>query len=127
MSWNDFFGGGDTTLPWADLTDLNQISEIVEASKTQPQLIFKHSTRCSISRMAKSRFEREWNLDDQVKPWYLNLLAYRDVSNAVADQLEVDHQSPQAILIIDGKVDYQATHSSISAWDIEENLKNLKS
>ncbi len=122
MRVKDFFRRGDANLPWTDLTDIDQIPEIIEASHDQPQLIFKHSTRCSLSRMAKNRFEREWNLDDKVKPWYLDLLTYRGVSNAVADQLDVRHESPQTILISDGMVSYKATHSNISVADLVETL-----
>ena len=118
MSWKDMFSkGGSSNIPWSTMSAESQIQEIVDASHENPQLIFKHSTRCSISSMAKSRLEREWNLEN-VQPWYLDLIAYRNVSNAIASQLGVDHQSPQAILLKDGIVVHDSSHNSISVSEI---------
>ncbi len=121
MSWKGFFGGGDSNIPWKEMTNESQIDEILKASRTKAQLIFKHSTRCSISSMAKSRLEREWNLE-HVEPWYLDLLAHRNISNAVAEKLGVFHESPQAILLQNGKVVYTASHQAISASEMDESL-----
>jgi len=120
MGWKDMFGGGGSTnIPWKEMTTEAQISEIVEFSKEKPQLIFKHSTRCSISSMAKSRLEREWNLES-VEPWYLDLIAHRNISNSIASQLGVFHESPQAILLKDGIVVYDASHNSISVSEMQK-------
>ena len=121
MSWKDFFGGGSSNVPWKSLNEEKQISEIVELSHERPQLIFKHSTRCSISSMAKDRLEREWNLEN-VEPWYLNLIAYRNISNAIASELGVHHESPQAILLKDGVVVYDSSHNSISVSEISKHV-----
>ena len=104
------------------MTSEEQIAEIVELSHEKPQLIFKHSTRCSISSMAKSRLEREWNLEN-VELWYLDLIAYRNVSNAIASQLGVHHESPQAILLKDGIVVHDSSHNSISVKQLSEALR----
>lgn len=98
-----------------------QIDEIVELSHEQPQLIFKHSTRCSISSMAKSRLEREWNLEN-VELWYLDLITFRSASNAIADQLGVHHESPQVILLKDGVVVHDSSHNSISVSEISKHV-----
>ena len=114
MGWKDIFsGGGISNVPWKEMTTEAQISEAVELSHEKPQLIFKHSTRCSISSMAKDRLEREWNLEN-VEPWYLDLIAYRNISTAIAMQLGVHHESPQAILLKEGVVVYEASHNAIS-------------
>jgi bacillithiol system protein YtxJ len=115
------FSGGGSSVPWKTINSEAQISEIVESSHEKPQLIFKHSTRCSISSMAKSRLDREWNLEN-VEPWYLDLIAFRNVSNAIASQLGIHHQSPQAILLKDGKVVYDASHNAISVADIAKQV-----
>lgn len=123
MSWKDLFGsGGGSAIPWETLKSETQIDEILEASNQKPQLIFKHSTRCSISSMAKSRLEREWNLEN-VQPWYLDLIAYRSISNAIADKLNVTHESPQAILLVNGNVTYHSSHNSISVAEMETHIK----
>lgn len=121
MGWKDMFSGGESNVPWKNLTEEKQIAEIVELSNEKPQLIFKHSTRCSISSMAKSRLEREWNLEN-VEPWYLDLIAYRNVSNAIASQFGVHHESPQAILLKDGVVVHDSSHNSISVSEIAKQL-----
>jgi bacillithiol system protein YtxJ len=126
MSWKDFFkGSGEsvstTKAQWKNLTEERQIQEILELSHEKPQLIFKHSTRCSISVMAKSRMDSEWNLEN-VEPWYLDLLSYRNVSNAVAAQLGVHHESPQAILLKDGVVVHDCSHNAISVREIRKHL-----
>lgn len=122
MSWKDLFSGGSkSNVPWKNLTEEQQIAQVVEASRERPQMIFKHSTRCSISSMAKSRLEREWDLEN-VEPWYLDLVAYRNVSNAIASQLGVHHESPQAILIKDGKVVHDSSHNAISVARMREVL-----
>lgn len=121
MGWKDIFSGGSSNVPWKNLTEEKQIAEVVELSHEKPQLIFKHSTRCSISSMAKDRLEREWNLEN-VEPWYLDLIAYRNVSNAIASQLGVHHESPQAILLQDGVVVHDSSHNSISVSEIAKQL-----
>ncbi|WP_375444680.1 bacillithiol system redox-active protein YtxJ [uncultured Fibrella sp.] len=99
---------------WNKLTNASQLDEIKAESADQPVLIFKHSTTCSISAMALSRMERNWSESAGIKPYYLDLLANRPLSGQVADTFEVNHQSPQVLLIQDGKCVYDASHMSIS-------------
>ena len=106
---------------WKQLTTDEAFDTIIEASQQQPQLIFKHSTRCSISSMARSRIERDWNLNS-VDPWYLDLIAYRNISDLVAFKLGVKHESPQAIVIKDGKAVYHASHNDIRVSDIANRV-----
>lgn len=102
-------------MSWNDLTDLGQLNEIMTLSNEKPVAIFKHSTRCSVSRMALKQFENEFDFSDKVTPYFLDLIAYRDVSNEIANRFGVQHQSPQLILIKDGKAVYNASHSDIDA------------
>ena len=107
---------GSGSQMWNGLTQLKQLDEIVEESKETPVIIFKHSTRCAISRMALKQFEQEYNIDaDKAKPYFLNLLEHRDISNAIAEKFNVQHQSPQLILIKDGKGIFNTSHSDIDA------------
>ena len=109
---------------WIPLTDEKQLAEIVETSQEKPVVIFKHSTRCPISSTAMNRLQRSWKteLDTQVKLYYLDLVAFRNVSNAVADTFSVEHESPQVILIKGGNAIYNQSHFAISTAEIEENL-----
>ena len=109
-------------LPWKPLNQERMIADIIEASKSEAQLIFKHSTRCSISSMALNRFESEWPQDANCTIYFLDLIAFRAVSNQVADELHVEHQSPQAILVQNGEVTYHASHSAIRAAEILEKI-----
>lgn len=106
---------------WKNLILEEGLETIVKDSNSRPQLIFKHSTRCSISSMAKNRLEREWNLD-KVDPWYLDLITYRSISNMIENRFGVRHESPQAILIDKGEVSYHASHNSISVGHIANAL-----
>ncbi len=98
---------------WIPLTDFGQLNEIIDLSTEKPVLIFKHSTRCSISRMVLKQFENEFDLQDKVIPYFLDLLEFRNVSNEIASRFGVMHQSPQIILVKDGKAVYNASHESI--------------
>jgi len=103
---------------WIPLTDLGQLHEIITLSETKPVLIFKHSTTCGISRMALKQFENQFDLNDQVVSYYLDLLTYRSISNEVAVRFGVEHQSPQLLLIQDGKCVFDASHGAIDVSDL---------
>lgn len=107
---------------WIPLTEINQLEEIRAISKERLVLIFKHSTRCSVSRMALKQFENEFDLEEKVTPYFLDLLNYREISNAISEQFTVFHQSPQLIVIRDGVAIHDASHSGISASFIKELL-----
>ncbi|KQS53367.1 MULTISPECIES: bacillithiol system redox-active protein YtxJ [Flavobacterium] len=108
---------------WNDLTELKQLDSIIEESEEKPVVIFKHSTRCSISRMALKNFEREYKADDnEASLYFLDLLNYRDISNEIAQRFHVIHQSPQLLLIKNGKSVYDVSHSAIDAEALEGKL-----
>ncbi len=118
------FGKKETKTNWVDLTEMSQLDKIKEESNEIPALIFKHSTRCSISLMAKNRLDSHWSLpEDQMKIYYLDLLNHRDISNQIAQDFNVFHESPQVLLIKNGKCIYSATHSAINERDIEKQIK----
>ena len=119
------FGFGNkketTAFPWNQLTSIEQLKEIIANSANKPALLFKHSTRCSISSMAKSRLEREWNLELPI--YYLDLIQYRPISSLIAIKSGVEHQSPQLIVFQNGKPIYDASHSGIDIDEIKIILK----
>lgn len=98
---------------WIPLTSVDQVSEIVEQSNHKPVLIFKHSIRCSISSWVLQSFEKSYEKDVFI-PYFLDLIAYRDLSNFVSEKFGVIHQSPQAILIKSGRAVFDASHNAIS-------------
>jgi bacillithiol system protein YtxJ len=107
------------TMNWQEFKDENGLEAIKQKSIDKPQVIFKHSTRCSISTMAKSRLERAdepANIDFN----YLDLIAYRNVSNKIADDFGVEHASPQVLIIKNGECVYDESHNAISMDEIVE-------
>jgi len=106
---------------WIQLTGINQLEEIKEKSRQKPQVIFKHSSRCSISSMAKGRLERSTAPND-AEFYFLDLITYRDISNRIAKDFHVYHESPQIIVIKDGECVYDESHGSITMDDIKEQV-----
>jgi bacillithiol system protein YtxJ len=105
---------------WNNLENASQLDAINEESKTIPVLLFKHSTRCSISSMALNRIESNWKDSDNelIKPYYLDLIAHRDISNLIAAHYGIEHQSPQALVISNGECIYHESHTNIRYADI---------
>ena len=103
---------------------MGQLDEIVTRSHQQLQVIFKHSTRCSVSFIAKNRLDRGGDLPG-ADCHYLDLIAYREVSNAIAEKLQVVHQSPQVLLIHKGECVFEETHNAIDFEEISEQLARL--
>jgi bacillithiol system protein YtxJ len=106
-------------MTWNELTEESQLAEIKEQSHTRPVLIFKHSTRCSISTMAKSRLERAIT-PEHVAFYYLDLIRYRTLSNLLAEVFGVHHESPQVLMIRGGACIYDESHNGISMDEIVE-------
>jgi len=105
---------------WTKLTDESQLATIKEESAQQLILIFKHSTTCSISAMAYSRIERNWNDAAGIKPYYLDLLRFRSISARIASEFGVEHESPQVLLIQNGESIYDASHMGISFQALQQ-------
>lgn len=106
---------------WINLKNNTQIKEIVEKSIVKPQVIFKHSTRCSISAMAKGRLER-CNTPENADFYFLDLIAYRSLSNQISSEFKVFHESPQILVIKNGECIYDESHGSITMDEIEEQV-----
>lgn len=110
--------------PWEALTSEEQLQDAFNNSE-EVVFIFKHSTRCNISSMAKSRFEREWKTPDfPFRLLYLDLLNYRPVSGKIEELTGVQHESPQLIVVKDGEVKYHNSHNAISAQESIEAVTN---
>ena len=107
---------------WIALETEEQLATIKEESNTKPVVIFKHSTRCSISSMAKNRLDREVPVEN-INFYYLDLIRYRSVSNKIAEVFNVFHESPQILLISKGECVYDESHNGISMDDINDEAK----
>lgn len=106
---------------WIPLTENEKINTIKDQSFIEPQLIFKHSTSCSISSMAKNRLDR-CDQPEGIAFHYLDLIKYRNISNSVAEIFNVPHESPQVLLIKNGECIYDESHNGISINEIVEQL-----
>jgi len=126
--FNSIFGDSNSNLKssninWTPMENLGQIEEIITLSEQMPVIIFKHSTRCSISRMALKNFENEYDLGEKVTAYFLDLISFREVSNEIASRFNVVHQSPQLLLIVGGNSVYDVSHSSIDAQELKSKIQ----
>lgn len=115
---NTLFGNGDgKNLPefWKTIESEEDLENAVKSSHDRKIAIFKHSTRCFISKTVLKNFEKEVenNTPTDTDLYFLDLLAHRALSNKIAEDLEVQHQSPQLIVIKNGKAISSASHQSI--------------
>jgi len=102
---------------WHTITSESDWETILKSSETIPQLVYKHSTRCSVSAVAKARLERA-EAPEHVQFHYLDLIRYRQVSNRIAEDTGVHHESPQVLLIVNGKCVFNESHMAINMDDI---------
>jgi bacillithiol system protein YtxJ len=108
-------------MSWIDLHQLEQLNEIERASFERTQVIFKHSTRCSISTMAKARLDKE-AFPSGADFYYLDLIAHRNISNEIAEKFKVWHESPQVLVIKNGECIYDESHMGISWQGLTASL-----
>ncbi|WP_417855144.1 bacillithiol system redox-active protein YtxJ [Xanthomarina gelatinilytica] len=113
----------EKVLPWLTLTQVDQLKDIESKSKTKTQVIFKHSTRCGISRMVLKQFVASYNLtESDLDLYYLDLLNHRDVSNETGYKFQVMHESPQLLIVKNGVVVAHASHGAINSLNLEQYL-----
>ncbi|MCG2461071.1 bacillithiol system redox-active protein YtxJ [Flavobacteriaceae bacterium F89] len=110
-------------LPWIPLVSKDQLKDIVNKSVEKPQVIFKHSTTCGISRMALNQFTSQYNIPEgQLDLFFLDLKSYREVSNEVAKIFGIGHESPQLLIVKNGSVVAHASHGGILALDLQTEI-----
>lgn len=112
---------------WKPLTSPDQLEAIRKESAEKPVLIFKHSTTCNISAMVLNRLERNWNvqeMDPHVQAYFLDLKSYRQMSNDIATVFDVEHESPQVLIIRNGAAVYDRSHMAIDYQSIRDTVKD---
>lgn len=113
----------ETNLSWTPLVSIEEIDSIKEISKNQSILIFKHSTRCGISRMVLKQFESLFNEENKhLKVYYLDLLRFREVSSKLSEVFQVTHQSPQLLIIKNGVSVCNESHYEITNVDLSKYI-----
>ncbi len=113
-------------MKWNSLRSLEQIDQLKTESKQAPVLIFKHSSRCNISRTTLDRLERNWQEEElpDVRLYFLDLLTYRNISDTIAEEFQVDHESPQVVIIRHEKATYDESHFGIDYGRIRDVIKS---
>lgn len=115
-------------LTWTAIQTVDEFNQLLAHSENYDEnffLVYKHSTRCSISSMALRRLENDWidELSLKIKPYFIDVIAKRNVSDQIAKQLNVQHESPQAILVKNGQAVESVSHMAISGKWLLENIK----
>ncbi|WP_347216237.1 bacillithiol system redox-active protein YtxJ [Chryseobacterium sp.] len=124
MSFFDkIFGGNNQASDqkpfWKNIKSEEDLEKAIESSYQHRIAIFKHSTSCFISKTVLKNFEKEVeNADQEVEIYYLDLLAHRPLSNKIAEDFGIRHESPQLIVIENGKPVNSASHQDISLSQI---------
>lgn len=107
-------------MDWNYLKSIEELDRILLASFSTPQIIYKHSSRCYISSMVKFRLESDWNFGIQeITTNFLDIIKYKNVSQYIAEKLQIPHESPQIILIHKGETVYDESHQEIFAAELE--------
>lgn len=115
----------DAGLPedWQTIETELQLQAAIDESFQKPVALFKHSVTCGISANAKYRLESEWDFNtSELSFYYLDLLSYRAISNKIAADLAVIHQSPQVILLKDGKAVFNTSHHAINVAGLRQHI-----
>ena len=111
----------ETFINWIPLTTLDQLATIKAESETEFVLIFKHSTRCGISRMVIKQFEKLFTAETKkLRVYYLDLLNYRNISDEVGYSFQVVHQSPQLIVVRNGVTVAHCSHNEITETNLSK-------
>jgi bacillithiol system protein YtxJ len=112
---------------WIEINSEEKLVEATKASLDQPVMLFKHSTTCSISKTALNRLERNWKEEDVAgtKAYYLDLLSHRNISREIANKFDVEHQSPQVLIIQNEKSVYDTSHFDIDYSSIKKEIEKL--
>lgn len=114
-----------SSIQWKTLETLEHLDEAISRSHEVPVALFKHSTRCSVSFMAKKTLELTWDFNaDEIEVYFLDLIRFRAISNEIAQRLGIHHESPQLILLQDGQAVYNASHNDISVDALQTKLSS---
>ena len=112
-------------MKWRTITTTADIEALIIQSQSTACLIYKHSTRCTMSEMMKYVLEEEWNFEEtEVIPYYLDILSNKALAAKIAEVFQVYHQSPQVLLIQKGECTFDEDHRDISIEEIREHLED---
>ena len=111
-----------------ELRDVEEFEHLLSESHTRPLLLFKHSYSCGTSAEALDELVEHLNAAVAAAgipdPRYamVTVQTHREVSNAVSSRLGVRHETPQALLVRDGRVVWSASHFRVTADAVQKAL-----
>jgi bacillithiol system protein YtxJ len=110
---------------WIKVQNINELKENIQSNLDKTILIFKHSTRCSISSTALARLERSWQESEtqNILPIYVDLIQFREISSYIAEEYKITHESPQILLLVNNTCIYSESHNGIRYDEILEQVK----
>ena len=110
-----------------EITSQNELNKIQQESLNSPVVIYKHSIRCSTSSLVWDRLGRKWDISpDIAKLYFLDLINHRDLSDKIAAYYNVQHESPQILIILNEKCVYDVSHFEIDYQDIKNKLEEIE-
>lgn len=116
--------GSELAEQWNKLTDEGAVEKVIRESENKPQLIYKHSGRCSVCLFSKSNLEQHaGDISEVADMNFVDVIGSREVSNNIAEKLNVRHESPQAIVLKRGEVIWHASHGSVKSAQILNALQ----
>jgi len=111
---------------WNEITTPEHVDKLIEKSEQKPVVFFKHSGRCNISAMALNRFEDyAKEIDENSYLFMIDVVNHRPASLHAAEKLGVVHQSPQILVLYQGKAIYDNSHGSIDGRHVLNIIKDL--
>ncbi|MCZ6693481.1 MAG: bacillithiol system redox-active protein YtxJ [Bacteroidetes bacterium] len=114
---------------WIELNSKEILEEARNASHQEPVVLLKYSNRCSLSSLTLDRLERSWIEDEMavIKTYFLDLIAYRDISDLVAQIFNVRHESPQVLVIYKGECTFHSSHFAVSYETLKDQINTHRS
>jgi len=114
---------------WIELNSKEILEEARKTSHQEPAVLLKYSNRCSLSSLTLDRLERSWIEDEMtgIKTYFLDLIAYRGISDLVAQMFDVRHESPQVLLIYKGECIFHTSHFAVSYETIKDQIDTHRS
>ncbi|AQT86493.1 bacillithiol system protein YtxJ [Paenibacillus larvae subsp. larvae] len=101
---------------WKEISEIQEWNDLFAHSDEQPFVILKHSTTCPVSASALEEYEEylSGRPNEQVKYYLVKVIESRPVSNRIAGDLKVKHESPQIIYVKDKASYWNTSHWSIT-------------
>ncbi len=109
-------------MKWNKLESSETLTEMIQQSFESPLIVYKHSSRCSISTLALSRLQSD---NYEAELYFLDIIGFREISNEIEKRFKVIHQSPQLLIIHKGECVFNTSHLDISAPVVEKQLALL--